>query len=410
MTQSMETIVVGAGQAGLCASYHLSRQRRPHLLLEYRKSFADTWRNERWDSFTLVTPNAMLRLPGYQYAGDDPGGFLRKDDIVRYIEGYVSTFHPPVRLGVRVHTVSKDGEYFLVETSDGTFVAENVIVATGLYQFPRVPTFAEKLPENILQLHTSQFRNPSQLPDGAVLVVGSGQSGCQITEELYQSGRRVYLSTGKSSGRLPRRYRGRDFFSWFLETGFADRTVDQLPSPKAKFAGNPHVSGRDGGHTLNLHRFASDGVRLLGRAKDVRRNDMLFFEDLYENLEAIDAFEQEMTAGVDRYIEESGLQAPSEELPRLRSGYDTKLHSRVDLAAEDIRTVIWATGYGFDFSWIQHPVFDGDGYPMQHRGVTDVVGLYFVGMHWLYTITSGNFVGVGDDAAHIVSHILKRAS
>jgi putative flavoprotein involved in K+ transport len=235
-------------------------------------------------------------------------------------------------------------------------------------------------------------------------VVGSAQSGSQIAEELYQHGRKVYLCVG-SAGRIPRRYRGRDVFEWLLLAGFMDRTVDKLPSPKAKFMGSGHVSGRDGGRTLNLHQFARDGVMLLGRLQDGRANSIWLAPDLKENLAKADAAAADMVKLIDGYIAQNRLDIPPETLPELRDGYAAEVITELNLQSAGITSIIWAMGYRFDFSLVKFPVFDSDGFPIQKRGVTDVSGLYFVGLPWLYKLKSGLLVGVGEDADYIAAAI-----
>ena len=249
MTEQVDTIIVRGGQGGLATSYHLTLQGREHVILEQAERAAEAWRH-RWDSFTLITPNWMTRLPGAEYQGDDPDGFMPRDKVIAYFEEYVEQLELPIRYRVRVTSVEPIEAGYLVRTDQAEFKAANVVIATGLYQQPKIPPFSTNLPLEIRQLYSSEYRNPEALPAGAVLVVGSAQSGCQIAEELYQSGRKVYLSVG-SAGRLPRRYRGKDITRWLDELGFADRTVDQLPSPKLKFAGSAHGTGKDGGHTIN---------------------------------------------------------------------------------------------------------------------------------------------------------------
>ncbi|HEX8895488.1 MAG TPA: NAD(P)-binding domain-containing protein, partial [Terriglobales bacterium] len=270
MSTHIETVIVGSGQAGLAVSYYLSQQDRPHIVLEQASQAANAWRNHRWDSFTLNTPNWQSWLPGAEIPGDDPDGFLTRDEIVAYFEEYVAKFHLPVRYGVHVDSVTpnKSGRGYVVETSIGRFEAENVVVATGLYQQPKTPALSRDFPPEVKQIHSDEYRNPESLPAGSVLVVGSGQSGAQIAEELYESGRKVYLSVSRA-GRVPRRYRGKDANWWHDRMGDYERTVDQLPSPQAKFASKPQISGKDGGHTLNLHQFARHGVTLLGRIQGV---------------------------------------------------------------------------------------------------------------------------------------------
>jgi putative flavoprotein involved in K+ transport len=277
-------------------------------------------------------------------------------------------------------------------------------MATGLYQQPRIPPFSTNLPSEIHQLHSHEYRNPEALPDGAVLVVGSAQSGCQIAEELYQSGRKVYLSVGRA-GRLPRRYRGKDITLWFAELGFTEMPVEKLPSPKAKYAGSAHGTGKDGGHTINLHQFARDGVVLLGHIQSVEGERIILAPDLKENLSNTDKFEADLVKQIDEGIKKLGLDAPVEALPELRDGYEAELIQELDLKAAGITSVIWATGFKFDFSMVKLPAFDEDGYPVQKRGVTEYPGLYFVGLPFLHTFQSGLLSGVGDDAAHVASVI-----
>ena len=403
MTEQLDTVVVGGGQGGLSTSYYLKEQGREHVVLEQAPQAAKAWR-ERWDSFTLITPNWMTRLPGAEYQGSDPDGFMARDQLIAYFEQYAERFALPIRYGIRATRVEPHETGYLVSTDKGAFKAANVVMATGMYQHPRIPPFGTILSSEIRQLHSSEYKHPRMLPAGAVLVVGSAQSGCQIAEELYQSGRKVYLSVG-SAGRLPRRYRGKDITRWMDELGFMDRTVDQLPSPKAKFAGNAHGTGKDGGHTINLHQFARDGVILLGHMQSAQGHRIKLAPDLHENLAQGDKVEADMIKAVDDYVERNGLDAPIETLPELRDGYETESLLRLDLASAGIHSVIWATGYKFDFGLVKLPAFDQDGYPVQKRGITAFPGLYFVGLPFLHTSGSGLLAGVGGDAAHVAKHI-----
>jgi putative flavoprotein involved in K+ transport len=358
-----------------------------------------------------VTPNWHLRLPGFAYEGDEPDGYLRRADVVRMIDDYVQSFNPPLRLGVEVKSVEKNAgdnnSGFVVRTDSGALKASNVIVATGTFQRPSIPEFSQRIKPHITQVHSSRYKNPESMPPGAVLVVGSGQSGCQIAEELYKHGRKVYLSTGKA-GRAPRRYRGKDFMTWFAETGAADKTVDELDSPAERFAANPQVSGRDGGHTLNLHRFAADGVTLLGRLQNADGSQVVIADDLQENLASSDEFAATFKKNIDKFIEKKGLKAPKDEEPESSAGYEAEAATDLDLRKAGIKSIVWATGYNFDFGLVRFPIFDQFGYPRQDRGITEQSGLYFLGLHWLHTIKSGLFVGVGDDAAHVTEHIAAR--
>ncbi len=407
MTTKTNTVIVGGGQAGLSVSYYLTQQGRDHVVLEQAARVAPVWRDQRWDSFTLVLPNWGIRLPGGEYRGDDPDGFMPGDQFATYIEQYAQRINPPIRYGMRVTSVEAEDGGYLVKTAAETFRASNVVMATGSFQQPKIPAFSAELDRSIQQLPSSAYRNPQALPPGAVLVAGSGQSGSQIAEELYQGGRQVYLSVG-SAGRMPRRYRGKDSTYWAEAAGFFDRTADKLPSPKAKFAGVPVVTGKDGGHTLNLHRFARDGVVLLGHIRGGQDGHIGLAPDLKETLAKVDKFEADITKMADDFIEKNGLDAPEETLPQLRDGYDAAVITDLDLKAAGISSVIWAMGHTFDYSLVRLPILDEDGFPRQVRGRTEYPGLYFVGLVWIYKFKSGSLLGVGDDAAFIASDIAAR--
>lgn len=411
MTQRVETVVVGGGQAGLATSYNLSQRGREHIVLEQSAQAGNAWRNGRWDSFTLVTPNWSFRLPGAEYRDGAPDAFMPRDEVVARFERYVEDFSLPVRFGVHVTSVEPNAENdgFIVKCDDEIIEAANVVLATGLFQRPKVPSLSADIPATIDQFHSGQYRNPGALRDGAVLVVGSAQSGCQIAQELYQNGRKVYLCVG-GAGRVPRRYRGKDIFKWMNLMGNLDRTVDDLPSPRAKFAGNPHVSGRDGGQTLSLHQFARDGVVLLGHLRGMDGDTIHLAPDLRQSLANADGAEKQITAAVDQYVAQQRLDVPSEVLPALRDGYLADEITDLSLASAGITTIVWAAGYAFDFSLVRLPVFDGDGFPITHRGATEYAGLYFVGLPYLYKWKSGLLVGVGDDADFIASAIAVRSS
>ena len=403
----IETVIIGGGQAGLAVSYLLQQAGREHTILEKDAQAGNAWRNDRWDSFTLVTPNWSFHLPGGGYAGDQPDGYMGRDAIVRRFEDYVRHQDLPVEFGVRADSVELlDGEY-RVKTSRGDLHARNVVVASGQYQKPKIPAFAASLPDNILQLPSGQYRNPAALPPGAILVAGAGQSGCQIAEELYQSGRQVFLTTGKAP-RVPRRYRGRDIYEWMDLSGWLDRTPAQLTSLQMRFSANPLVTGKDGGHTLNLYQFARDGVHLLGRLQDAREGKIFLADDLMENLAFSDKAEVSMIQMIDRYIAANGVDAPAETLPVIQNGHNYPAESQVNLESAGITTIIWALGYSFDFSLVRLPVFDETGFPISEGGVTRFPGLYFAGLTWLPVQKSGQLWGVAEQAGIVASHILSR--
>ena len=406
--ETIETIIIGGGQAGLATSYHLKQLGREHIVFESAEKAGNAWRNDRWDSFTFVTPNWTIQLPGAHYDGNDPDGFLTRAEIVAYFEQYVEKFNLPVRYNITVLEVAalENGSGYQVKTSGGTYQAKNVVIATGSFQKPKIPAYSKNIPADIKQLHSGHYRNPDQLPEGAVLVVGAAQSGMQIGEELYQNGRRVYLSTGFAP-RVPRRYRGRDIVAWLIDTGFFDQTVDKLPSPKARFGANPQATGREGGHDLNLHQFVRDGVTLLGHIADAQGGRVTFKPDLKENLARSDKAEKDIVAMIDKYIEANGINAPEEILPDLQDGYSVEEIIELDLNAADINTIIWAMGYTFDYGLVKLPVTDEDGFPIQQGGITQYPGLYFVGMNWLSKRKSPILYGVNEDVEHIVADMTK---
>lgn len=420
MNTTLDTLVIGGGQAGLVTSYQLKQSGIDHLVIEQADKPASHWHDKVWDSFTLVTPNWTLQIPGAEYAGDDPQGFMAGKDVAALFKDYVQRHQLPIQYGTRalqVRAIVQDeeqgaGEHapsrFEVQTSQGTFHARQVVMATGLFQMPRIPDYAASLPAHIRQIHSSAYKNPAQLPAGAVLVVGSSQSGAQIADELHRSGRDVFLCVGKS-GRAPRRYRGKDGSEWLDLLGISDQTVDLLPSPKLKFAGNPHIVGRSDGRALNLHLFAREGMTLLGSLQGFENGQLQLAPDLHDNLAVADEFERAFTRRIDHYIDTHQLACPTQTLPQLQDGYDSHLLTALDPSAHGIASIVWAAGYRFDFSLLQCPgvqLFDEDGYPLQQRGVSAQPGLYFIGLPWLHKQRSGLLSGVGQDAAHITRHMV----
>ena len=409
MAENVDVVVIGAGQAGLSIGYYLSRMERQYVILEKASAIVPAWRS-RWDSFTLVLPNWTVRLPDFAYDGDDPEGFMGRDELVELLERFAASFEPEIRFGQTVTAIEQapDGERFLVRTKDNVLEANSVVVAVGTFQMPRIPAFDRHISSTVTQLHSSHYVNPSSLDDGAVMVVGTGQSGCQIAEELYQSGRKVYLCVGGAT-RVPRRYRGKDSISWLVETGFFEQTPDMLPSSRARFKAHPFLTGKDGGHSLDLHQFAKDGVTLLGHVSGADGTLLTFRPDLHENLKNIDQFVVDFERSIDELIEKKGLEVEDKvEQPQMSDAYNSEVITELDLAAEGITTIIWATGFRYDFGWIKLPLLDDDGYPIQERGVSAYPGLYFVGLHFLYRRKSGLLMGVGPDAAHVAGAIAQR--
>jgi putative flavoprotein involved in K+ transport len=397
-------VVVGGGQAGLSMSYCLKQLGVDHVVLE-RHRVAHEWRERRWDSFCLVTPNWQCRLPGFPYAGPDPKGFMVKEDIVRYVEAYARSFGPPLLEGVSATALRRDPSGgFELKTSAGDCHADQVVVATGGYHIPAIPRLAERLPDEILQLHASEYRNPGALPPGDVLVVGSGQSGCQIAEDLHIAGRSVHLCLG-SAPRTARRYRGRDVVEWLEDMGYYTMPVHEHPlKERVRAKANHYVTGRDGGRDIDLRQRAKEGMRLYGRLQAVRFGRLEFAPDLRHSLDQADAVAESIKSTIDKFIAERGVAAPTE--PRYVPVWAPDQEPRdLDVSRSNIGSVVWCTGYRADYGWIELPIFDGRGYPMHRRGVTAAAGLCFIGLPWLYTWGSGRFSGVATDAAYLADHI-----
>ncbi|MBY3135152.1 MSMEG_0569 family flavin-dependent oxidoreductase [Rhizobium laguerreae] len=400
-------VVVGGGQAGLSASHYLKRQGIDHVVFE-KKTVAHKWKNERWDAFCLVTPNWQCQLPDHPYDGTDPHGFMVKDEILAYVDRFVKKVEAPVLEQTSVTSIENHGGLFRLETSAGAVTADAVVIATSLYANPAIPRAGERLPEDITQIHTAAYRNADQLPEGGVIVVGSGQSGCQIAEDLHLAGRKVHLVTGNAP-RCARFYRGRDVVDWLSDIGQYDITVEHDGMTKKKHDTNHYLTGRDGGRDIDLRKFALEGMALYGRMSGIAAGRMLFEPNLKANLDGADRVYNGINALIDRHIAEKGIDAP------LGSPYVPVWEPEaeiveLDLKAEGITSVIWATGFSPDWSFVGLPIFDGNAYPVHRRGVTAVDGVYVLGLPWLWTWGSGRFLSVGRDAEHVVGHLAARRS
>jgi putative flavoprotein involved in K+ transport len=404
-------IIIGGGQAGLSMSYCLKERSIDHIVFE-KNRIGHAWRDKRWDSFCLVTPNWQCTLPGFPYNGEDPNGFMQRDDIVRYIEAYARSFNPPIKEGVTVTELSQiDVSRFQVATSIGTFTADQVVVATGSYHHPKIPDIAHRLPSDILQLHSSDYKNPESLPDGAVLIVGTGQSGCQIAEDLHLAHRKVHLCVG-GAPRSPRMYRGKDVVDWLDQMGYYDLSIDEHPQKeKVRTKTNHYVTGRDGGREIDLRHFALEGMQLYGRLNTIDNATdtatLYFNPDLKQNLDQADAVAESIKKTIDTFIETHNIQAPPAP-PYVPVWHPSEEKRELNVQSANITSVIWSIGYTTDFSWIKVPVFDGTGYPSHHRGVTPIPGLYFLGLPWLHTWGSGRFSGIARDALHLTDQVISR--
>jgi putative flavoprotein involved in K+ transport len=400
----IDTLVVGAGQAGIAMSEHLRRHAVPHLVLE-RARIAERWRSARWDSLVANGPAWHDRFPNLEFEGFDPDGFPGKDRVVEYLEAYARKYAAPVRTGVDVRKVCRNvgRPGFAIATSDGFFEANRVVLATGAFQRPDIPPIAPN-DERLTQIHSVDYRNPAQLPNGAVLVVGSGSSGVQIAEELNQAGRKVFLSVGPHD-RPPRAYRSRDYCWWLGVFGEWDAAT---PTP-----GREHVtiavSGAGGGHTIDFRRLALEGVTLVGRTASFRDGRARFHPDLAGNIAGGDNNYRAVLDRADAYVERNGLDLPPD--PEARRIYpEPDCLSRpileLDLAKAGVSSIIWATGYVADYSWVQVDAFDANGKPRHQRGVSSEPGLYFLGLPYQSRRGSSFIWGVWHDAKFVADQIV----
>ncbi len=405
-------LIIGAGQAGLTVSRILAQAGRDHLVVERRSTLGGGWQ-DRWDGFRLVTPNGFASFLGAPYDGDDPDGFMPRDEIVSRVAGYASHSGAPVALDTNVERLEpRTAGGFRVQTSAGEVATEDVIVATGSYHLPRIPALAAGLPADIHQLHSHDYRNPGGLPPGAVLVVGAGQTGIQLADELTAAGRRVFLAVG-SNGWAPRRYRGRDIFRWLVRLATDGPrydvhapTADTLPDPRMRLAGTPQLTGHHGGRRdVSLRRMAAeDGVTLLGHIEGIGGTRVTLSPDLNARLRQAEGFfDQRFRGLIDTYIERAGLGSPPADMAPYP--YDPPERPELDLRAEGVSTVLWATGYRMDHSWIAVPVADEMGIPRQHHGVSDIPGLSFIGLLWQQGMASATLGGPALDAAAITAHL-----
>jgi putative flavoprotein involved in K+ transport len=405
MAEQVGTVVVGGGQAGLSVSRELTERGVEHVVLE-RGRVGETWR-DRWDSFCLVTPNWSVQLPGGSYDGDEPDGFMPRDNVVDHLERYAAGFGAPVREGVEVTSLRpRPAGGFDVDTSAGDVVADTVVLSTGAYQRPHRPPGAATLPAGLLQIDVEGYRNPGELPDGRVLVVGSGQSGCQIAEELHEAGREVFLACGRA-GWGPRRLADRDVFWWLHAAGDLDDGVDALPDPSARLAGNIQATGRDGGHDLHYRTLQRMGVTLLGHFLGAEGGKARFAPDLGATIAWADERNAKVMDGFRKAARRLGL--PELDIPEA-GPIDVDTPEFVELSG--FGAVLFAGGFRPDYgSWVEAPgAFDELGFPIHREGAsTAVPGLYFVGVHFLRKRKSSLLIGVGEDAAIVARQIAQPA-
>ena len=399
--RKVDAVVIGAGQAGLATSYWLTKRGIEHVVLE-RGRVGESWRSRRWDSFALNAPNWIFRLPGYSYSGPEPDAFMLKDELAGEFEGYARLIDAPVEEQTEVSRVSRnaDGTY-LVATTGGGITANAVVAATGAYQRRNRPV--NDLDPAILQLDTDQYRNPSELEPGGVLVVGSGQSGCQVAEDVLAAGRPTWLATS-TCGWIPRRMRGHDNVYWREQMGMFDDRVSDL-GEALRLACPPIQTGVDGGYDVNLTTMRDAGATLLGRFAGADGTRAHFQDDLQSNASGSDKAAVGLITRLNDFIAKNGIDAP-EDPPIQPAGDFSGAPTDLDLAANHINNVIWATGFRLDYSWIELDLgLTEQGYPTQEQGVSVHPGLYFMGLQLMHTRKSGLIFGVGEDAEHISGHM-----
>ncbi|HEX4110030.1 MAG TPA: MSMEG_0569 family flavin-dependent oxidoreductase [Solirubrobacteraceae bacterium] len=405
LPERIPVAIVGGGQAGLTMSRRLLDHGVEHVVLERSHAF-HSWREERWDAFTLVTPNFQCRLPGYPYAGPEPDGFMVKSEILDYLGGFRASFPCPLFEGVEVLRLSWSQDAFVLRTSAGPLRAEQVVLAVGGYHRPWAPRW--DVPESVVQRHSSSYRCAAQLPPGAVLVVGTGQSGAQIAEDLHLAGRHVHLCVGDAP-RCARVYRGRDVVRWLQDMGHYDLAFEDHPDGNlARREANHYVTGRDGGRDLDLRAFAREGMILHGRLRGIEDGVAAFADDLRERLDRADATYNRINAGIDRWIAEQDIatgEGPSVYRPVWQPGHGAP--RPLALREAEVSAIVWCTGFRPDWSWVQVPFLDDDGDPDHDRGVARrTPGLHVLGLPWLHTWGSGRFAGIDRDALHLAEQIV----
>jgi len=403
LAEKIDTLVVGGGQAGIAMSEHLSNCKVPHLVLE-RHRIAERWRSERWDSLVANGPAWHDRLPGMEFANFDPDAFPSKERVADYLVAYADMINAPIRCGVEVREVRRNVHRpgFRIETSDGVIEANNVVAATGSFQIPVIPNLVPADAE-ITQIHSCSYRNPEQLPEGAVLVVGAGSSGAQIADELLLSGKSVYLSVGPHD-LPPRSYRGRDFVWWLGVLGKWDAVTMDPGMEHVTIA----VSGARGGHTVDFRRLARQGITLVGRTESFNNNVMHFATDLADNIARGNAYTLSLLDEADAYVIRNGLDFPEE--PEVRKVEPdppcvTDPILELDLKEFGITSILWATGFDVDYNWLKVDAFDNQGKPKHERGISAEAGIYFLGLPWQSRRGSSFIWGVWHDAKFLADQI-----
>ena len=403
--------VIGAGIAGLVTSYYLKKRNIDHIIVE-RGEVANTWINERWDNFYLVNPNWAIKIPEFgfgssQFPSKNPDDFLSKNQTIELIKSYSKFIGSKIFENESVNIIEKYKNKYRLDTSKRMIIADNVVLSTGAFGNYKVPKISSNINQNIFQIHSAEYKNFNQLPSGGVMVVGSGQSGAQIAEDLLINGMDVSLALSKCGRRL-RSYRGKDSSWWNYKMGLFDKTVDDVPFEN-RWKCSPHTSGANGGHEINLIDLSEKGLNLFGSVKDSKDNQLIFNDNLIENLKFSDDYALNWAKNVDEFIKNNNLDAPYEKISediRLKS-FENPKSLELNIMPK-IRSIIWATGFKYNYDWIDLNITNERGFPVHKRGVTNYDGFYFMGLQWMHTSKSAQFIGVGEDAEFIVNKISSR--
>lgn len=412
----VNAVIVGAGHAGLSASYFLKQHGLDHIVFERGKA-GESWRSQRWDSFKLNTPNKLNTLPGTNFEGIDPEKFCSATDLTAYYNNYITTFGLPVEENATVTSIEKDNGLFTVTVSQNNIVRQyqckQVIIASGIANEKNIPGFASKISKKIKQLHTADYRNAKELPKGCVLVVGGAQSGVQVAEDLTDAGRKVYLSTSLVA-RVPRKYRGKDIHDWLIDMKFFDATKEQVTDPAMLKMKPPQLTGvGDHPKTISLQSLAKKGVTLIGKMENADEDDFFFQPNAAMHVKFADGFSAKLKTMIDDFILKTQLNAPPAEtdiddLPDMSAACASDITS-LNIANDNIQTIIWTTGFSCSFKYIKFPVLGTDGLPKNHDGISDIAGLYYIGLPWLRFRKSVTLFGLKEDAEFIAGKVLEYA-
>ncbi len=402
-------VIVGAGVAGLCISYYLTRKNVAHIILE-RGEVANTWINERWENFSLVNPNWAIKIPEFGFGtkffpSKNPDGFLNKSQTIEYLKSFGSFIGSKIYTNENVDAITKEKNIYKIVTSKRTIKSDIVVVASGAFGDSYIPKMNSNLNNQVFQIHSSEYKNYKDLPEGGVLVVGSGQSGSQIAEDLLESGKEVWLAVSKCGRRL-RNYRGKDSSWWNYKMGLFDKTVDEVPFNE-RWKCSSHTSGVRGGHDINLMDLSEKGLNLRGSVYSCSYNKIIFKNDLYRNLKFSDDSAINWSKRVDDFIVQKNMVTPPDKVTKDKriNRSNTTSALEMSLLSSSVKSIIWATGFRYNFDWIKLKLTDKKGHPIQKRGVTKYKGLYFMGLQWMHSSKSAQFIGVGEDAEFIVNDI-----